>query len=89
MNWLVVWPLLAVAAALFAGLCAFRLRHRALIGVAIAGALLHLIQFYYLLGVSLVVKSYIMLALGTALLLAARAIDTRATTTVPDRSPES
>jgi uncharacterized membrane protein len=71
-NWLTLWPLLGVAAALFAGVCAFRLRHRAMIGVAIAGALLHLVQFYYLLGVSLVVKSYIMLALGGGLLLAAR-----------------
>lgn len=75
-NWLTLWPLLGVAAALFAGVCAFRLRHRAMIGVAIAGALLHLIQFYYLLGVSLVVKSYIMVALGVALLLTARALRT-------------
>lgn len=71
-NWLVLWPLLGVAAALFAAVCAMRLRHRALLGFAIAGALLHLVQFYYLLGVPLVVKSYIMLGLGAALLLAAR-----------------
>jgi len=77
-NWLTLWPLLGVAAALFAGLCAFRLRHRAMIGVAIAGALLHLVQFYYLLGVSLVVKSYIMLVLGGLLLLVARFVRTRA-----------
>ena len=77
-NWLTLWPLLGVAAALFAGVCAFRLRHRGMIGVAIAGALLHLVQFYYLLGVSLVVKSYIMLALGGVLLLVARFVRTRA-----------
>lgn len=71
-NWLAVWPLLGVAAALFAALCAFRLRHSPMIGVAIAGALLHVMQFYYLLGVSLVVKSYVMLAVGVGLLLAAR-----------------
>lgn len=73
-NWLVVWPLLGVAAALFAAVCAYRLRHRAMVGVAIAGALLHTVQFYYLLGVSLVTKAYIMLALGVVLLLAARGI---------------
>jgi hypothetical protein len=71
-NWLALWPLLAVAAALFGALCAFRLRHGGLIGIAIAGALLHLVQFYYLLGVTLMVKSYIMLVVGIILLLAAR-----------------
>jgi hypothetical protein len=76
-NWLVLWPLLGVAAALFAGLGAFRLRHRAMLGAAIAGALLHLVQFYYLLGVSLVMKSYIMLAVGVLLLMAARVLRLR------------
>lgn len=71
-NWLAVWPLLGVAAALFAAVCAQQLRHRPLIGVAIAGALMHVVQFYYLLGVMLVVKSYFMLAVGAVLLLAAR-----------------
>lgn len=73
-NWLVLWPLLGVAAALFAAVSAFRLRHRAMVGVAIAGALLHLIQFYYMLGVTLVVKSYIMLTVGVVLLLLARGL---------------
>lgn len=82
-NWLVLWPLLGVAAALFAGVCALRLRHRAVVGVAIAGALLHLVQFYYLLGVSLVTKSYIMLALGVGLLLTARRLRTRASSPSP------
>lgn len=76
-NWLALWPLLGVAAALFAAVSAFRLRHRAMLGVAIAGALLHLVQFYYLLGVTLVTKSYIMLAVGVALLLAARGMRRR------------
>lgn len=71
-NWLAIWPLLGVAAALFAAVCAFRVRHRAMLGVAIAGALLHLVHFYYLLGVRLVTKSYIMLAVGVVLLLVAR-----------------
>lgn len=71
-NWLALWPLLGVAAALFAAVSAFRLRHRPLVGVAIAGALLHGVHFYYLLGLSLVVKSYLMAAIGVALLLLAR-----------------
>jgi hypothetical protein len=71
-NWLALWPLLGVATALFAAVCAFRLRHRPIIGLAVAGALLHLVQFYYLLGVSLAVKSYIMLGVGLVLLLSAR-----------------
>ncbi|MBT8488131.1 MAG: DUF4401 domain-containing protein [Gemmatimonadetes bacterium] len=71
-SWLSLWPLLGVAAALFAALSAYRLQSRALIGVAIAGALLHVVHFYYLLGVRLVVKSYIMLAVGVLLVLAAR-----------------
>lgn len=69
-NWLVLWPLLGTATALFAAVCAYRLRNRALIGLAIAGALLHVMQFYYLLGTTLVVKSIIMLVVGTVLLLA-------------------
>ncbi len=73
MDWLALWPLLGVAAALFSAVCAFRLRHRALVGVAIAGALLHAVHFYYLLGISLVVKSYLMLAIGAVLLVVARA----------------
>lgn len=76
-NWLTLWPLLGVAAALFAGACAFRLNNRAMIGVAIAGALLHVVQFYYLLGVRLVVKSYIMLVLGVTMLLLARSLRRR------------
>lgn len=69
---LAVWPVLGVAAALFAAVCAFRLRHRALVGTAIAGALLHAVHFYYLLGLSLVVKAYLMAAIGVGLLLVAR-----------------
>ena len=82
-NWLVLWPLLGVTAAMFAASCAFRLRHVAMIGVAITGALLHLVQFYYLLGVPLVLKSYIMLAVGSVLLLAAR----RLRPSTPDAPP--
>lgn len=69
-NWLAVWPLLGTGAALYAAFCAFRLRARALLGLAVAGALLHTLQFYYVLGTSLVLKSSIMLAVGVVLLLA-------------------
>jgi hypothetical protein len=77
-NWLVVWPLLGALAAVWAMFCAFRVRHRALVGVAVAGALLHVVQFYYLLGVGLVAKSLLMLALGALLLWGARVLRTRA-----------
>lgn len=67
-NWLVIWPLLNAAAALLAGLGAFRLRSRAVLGAAIVAALLHVMQFYYVLGTTLVVKSAIMLIVGALLL---------------------
>lgn len=73
-NWLALWPLLGTAAALFAAVAAFRLRDRALVGIAIVGALLHVVQFYYLLGVSLLAKSVVMLAVGAALLVGARGL---------------
>ena len=67
-DWLVLWPLLNAAAALVAGLGAFHLRNKALLGAAIAAALLHVGQFYFLLGTSLVVKSVIMVGVGMLLL---------------------
>lgn len=67
-NWLALWPLLDVAAALLAAFCAFRLRSTALLGLAIGAALLHVVHFYYLLGTTLVMKSVIMLILGALLL---------------------
>lgn len=76
-NWLAVWPLLAAAAALFAVVAAFRLRERALVGVGIVGAGLHVLQFYYVLGVSLLAKSVMMVAVGAALLVAARLLEGR------------
>jgi hypothetical protein len=66
-NWLVLWPLLNAAMALCAAFGAFQLRNKALLGVAIAAALLHVGQFYFLLGTTLVVKSIIMLAVGAVL----------------------
>lgn len=70
-DWLALWPLLNAGAALFAAVYAFRLRNRALIGLAAAGALLHVAQFYYLLGASLLIKSAIMISVGATALLAA------------------
>jgi hypothetical protein len=73
-NWLVLWPLLGAFTALFAATAAFRLRDRPLVGIAIAGALLHVGQFYNLLGTTLLVKSAIMFAVGLAFLAAAFAL---------------
>lgn len=70
-NWIALWPLLGATGSLFAAFCAFRLRSRAMIGVATAGALLHVAQFYYLLGTTLLIKSGIMLGIGAAALAAA------------------
>lgn len=70
-NWLALWPLLGTAAAAYAAACAVRFRSRTLLGLAIAGALLHALQFYFVLGVGLPVKSAIMAAVGAALLAAA------------------
>jgi len=67
-RWRVLWPLLHAAAALLAGFGAFRLRNKALMGIAIAAALLHVGQFYFLLGTSLVMKSVIMAVVGMILL---------------------
>lgn len=70
-NWLALWPLLGAAGALLAAVYAFRLRSRALIGIASVGALLHVGQFYYLLGLGLLTKSCIMFGVGVLALLAA------------------
>lgn len=67
-NWRVLWPLLGAATALLAATYAFRLRNRAILGVAIAGALLHIAQFYYLLGTTLLIKSVVMIAVGVVAL---------------------
>jgi len=70
-NWLALWPLLGAIGGLLAAVFAFRLRSRALTGLACVGALLHVSQFYYLLGLSLLTKSCIMLGIGVLALLAA------------------
>jgi hypothetical protein len=70
-NWMALWPLLGAIGALLAAVYAFRLRSRVLIGIASVGALLHIGQFYYLLGLTLLAKSCIMLSVGVLALLSA------------------
>jgi hypothetical protein len=76
-NWLALWPLLAVGAALCAALYAFRLRNTALLGCALVGALIHVVHFYLALGTTLLIKSIIMIATGIGLLLAAHVLRAR------------
>ncbi len=76
-DWLAMWPLLSAAAALFAAICAFRIRNRALIGAAIGGALLHVVHFYFLLGTTLLMKSCIMLIVGVLLSVTAALLSRR------------
>lgn len=76
-NWLALWPVLGTIAALFAATCAFRVRNHALVGVAIVGALAHVVQFYFLLGTTLLAKSAIMLTIGIALTLTAVMLEKR------------
>ena len=76
-SWLALWPLLSLGAAIWALWLAHRVRSGALMGTAIAGALLHVFHFYMLLGATLLLKSAVMLALGVALLAGAVALDRR------------
>jgi hypothetical protein len=70
-NWVSLWPLLGAGCALFAAYHAFRLRSYALVGTAVVGALLHVSQFYYVLGTTLLLKSAIMTGDGVVALLVA------------------
>jgi Domain of unknown function (DUF4401) len=71
-DWLALWPLLSALGALAALGAAYALRSRALIGACVVAMLLHVSHFYYELGASLLLKSLLMLAMGAAMLLAAR-----------------
>jgi hypothetical protein len=68
MNWYALFPLLAIAMAVFAAYCAFQLRNLGLLGFAILAALVHLSKFYFLYGTSLTWKAVIMACLGVAML---------------------
>jgi len=74
-NWLALWPLLSVGAALLALAIAHALRSRALKGAAIAAALLHVFHFYMLVGTTLLTKSAIMAVVGLLLLASAALLE--------------
>lgn len=67
LNWYSLFALLGIAMAVFAAYCAFRLRNPAIVGFAVAAALLHLVKFYFLYGTSLTWKAVIMGCLGVVL----------------------
>jgi len=77
-GWWSLFPLFSIALAVFAAWCAFRLRSPGLMGLGIAAALVHLGRFYYLFGTTLLVKSLIMLVIGTLLVLGAWFVRQRA-----------
>jgi hypothetical protein len=68
LSWHALFPLLSIGLAAFAAYGAFRLRSRGLLGFTILAALLHLSQFYYLYGTTLLWKSAIMACVGILLL---------------------
>ena len=78
MNWYALFPLLAIAMALFAAYCAFQLRSLGLLGFAILAALVHLSKFYFLYGTSLTWKAVIMGCLGVAMVGAGLLVRARA-----------
>ncbi len=71
-DWLALWPLLSAFGALGGVAAGFALRSRALMGACVLAVLLHVSHLYYALGGSLLLKSLLMLAMGAAMLLAAR-----------------
>lgn len=76
---LALWPLLSAAGALTATAAAFALRQRGLMALCVVAVLGHVSHFYYALGASLLVKSVLMLAMGGALLAAARWLTSKET----------
>jgi hypothetical protein len=76
-DWLALWPLLSALGALAGVAAGFALRSRALMGTSVFAVLLHVSHFYYALGNSLLLKSLLMLAMGAAMLFAARAFKPR------------
>jgi uncharacterized membrane protein len=67
-GWHSLFPLLSIALAVFAMVCAYRVRSAGIVGVAILAALVQLSRFYYLYGTTLLWKSLIMVCVGAALL---------------------
>jgi hypothetical protein len=68
---LALWPLLSALIALCALTAAFALRSKALMGTCMVATFMHLSHFYYQLGVSLLLKSMLMLCAGALMLLVA------------------
>ena len=73
-GWLALWPLLSALASLGALIAAFALGSRGLLGLCVLAALLHMSHFYYAMGASLLFKSVLMLAMGAACMVGARAL---------------
>lgn len=69
-----LWPLLAMLLSLVSLALAFAIRSRSLMGLAIIFALVDISCFYYVLGTTLLVKSFIMVVFGAGLMAAARSL---------------
>ncbi len=76
-DYLALWPLLSALGALGALTAAFALRQRGLMALCVVAALLHISNFYYALGTSLLTKSLLMLTLGCVCLVAAHVLRTK------------
>ncbi|HEV7609067.1 MAG TPA: DUF4401 domain-containing protein [Steroidobacteraceae bacterium] len=73
-SWGALFPFLNVGLAMASAYGAYLVRSNALLGSAVLAALLHLANFYYLYGTTLMWKSAIMALAGAALLLAGIAL---------------
>ncbi len=73
-GFLALWPILSAILAAAAIAAGFALRSRALMGIAFAGALVHVSHFYYALGTSLLSKSLLMIIMGGVCIAAAIAL---------------
>jgi len=76
-NWLALWPLLDFGLAMVAMLLAYRIQNRAVVGIAIVAALIHVARLYFLLGVTLLTKSALLVIVGLAMLGAATWLERR------------
>ncbi len=71
---LALWPLLSALGALGALAAAFALRRRGLMVMCVIATLLHIGNFYYALGTTLLAKSLLMLTMGGLLLVLAQSL---------------
>jgi uncharacterized membrane protein len=74
-GWLALWPILALLASLGALISAFSLGSRSLRIACLIALFVHLTHFYYALGVSLLIKSFILILMGSAMLLASQLLN--------------